>query len=77
MLFVTMMVYLATGLVTLEMLPMFSIVLPAMLVPTLFGTRLYKKINDAAFRKLVLVLLTGSGAALLTSSVPQLVERFT
>lgn len=77
MLFVTMVAYLATGIVTLEMLPMFAIVLPAMLVPTLLGTRLYKKINDASFRKLVLTLLTGSGAALLTSSVPRLVERFT
>lgn len=77
MLLVTMVAYLATGIVTLEMLPMFAVVLPAMLVPTLLGTRLYKKINDASFRKLVLALLTGSGVALLTSSVPRLLERFT
>lgn len=75
MLLVTMGAYLATGIVTSEMLPMFAIVLPAMLVPTLLGTRFYKKINDAAFRKIVLTLLTGSGAALLLSSVPYLMKR--
>jgi uncharacterized protein len=77
MLLVTMGTYLATGIVTSEMLPMFAIVLPAMLVPTYLGTRFYKKIDDATFRKIVLALLTGSGAALLISSVPRLVEGFT
>lgn len=72
MLFITMVAYLATGLVTVEMLPMFAIVLPAMLVPTFLGTRFYKKINDVTFRRIVLTLLTASGVALLTSSVPRL-----
>jgi uncharacterized membrane protein YfcA len=75
MLLVTMGAYLATGIVTSDMLPMFAIVLPAMLVPTFLGTRFYKKINDAMFRKIVLILLTGSGMTLLMSSVPRLVER--
>lgn len=74
MLLVTMGAYLATGIVTSEMLPMFAIVLPAMLVPTFIGTRIYKKINDVMFRKIVLILLTGSGMTLLMSSVPRLVE---
>ncbi len=76
MLLVTMGAYLATGIVTLEVLPMFAIVLPAMLLPTVLGTRFYKKINDVTFRKIVLTLLTASGIALLISSVPRLVERF-
>lgn len=76
MLLVTMAAYLATGIITSNMLPMFAIVLPAMLVPTWLGTRYYKKINDALFRKIVLTLLTGSGVALLISSVPRLLERF-
>lgn len=76
MLLVTMNTYLATGIVTSEMLPMFAIVLPAMVVPILLGTLFYKRINDATFRKIGLALLTGSGTALLISSVPQLVERF-
>ncbi|MFV9473444.1 sulfite exporter TauE/SafE family protein [Advenella sp. RU8] len=75
MLLVTMCTYLATGMITTEMLPLFAIVLPAMLIPTLLGTRFYTKINDVAFRKIILTLLTCSGIALLLSSVPSLLER--
>ncbi|GIZ51996.1 sulfite exporter TauE/SafE family protein [Noviherbaspirillum aridicola] len=69
---VTMAVYLSTGLVTREMLPMFAIVAPSMLIPSLLGARLYIGISEAAFRKLVLSLLTASGVALLASSLPKL-----
>jgi uncharacterized membrane protein YfcA len=75
MLAVTMGIYLATGVVTREMLPMFAVVAPAMLVPTLLGTRLYAGISDVAFRRLVLGLLTLSGAAMLAASVPRLLTR--
>ena len=40
MLAVTMLTYLGTGMITRDMLPMFAVVAPAMLVPTLLGTRL-------------------------------------
>ena len=66
MLAVTMGSYLASGVVTREMLPMFAVVAPAMLIPTLLGTRLYVGISEAAFRTIVLVLLTASGVALLS-----------
>lgn len=69
---VTMAVYLSTGLVTREMLPMFALVAPSMLIPSLLGARLYIGISGAAFRKLVLSLLTASGLALLASSLPRL-----
>lgn len=69
---VTMAVYLSTGLVTREMLPMFALVAPSMLIPSLLGARLYIGISEAAFRKLVLSLLTASGIALLASSLPRL-----
>lgn len=75
MLMVTMGVYVATGIVTREMLPMFAMVLPAMLVPTLLGTRFYRKVDAATFRTIVLTLLTGSGCALLASSVPRLLAQ--
>lgn len=75
-LLVTMAVYVATDIVTVEVLPMFAVVLPAMLVPTLLGTRLYKRINDVAVRRLVLALLTVSGIMLLVSSAPQLWHRY-
>ncbi|GKS74570.1 sulfite exporter TauE/SafE family protein [Acidovorax sp. SUPP950] len=75
MLLVTMGTYLGTGMVTRDMLPFFAIVAPAMLVPTLLGTRLYIGLSDVAFRQIVLGLLTASGVALLASSLPQLVAR--
>lgn len=72
MLAVTMATYLATGIVTRDMAPMFAVVAPAMLIPTLLGTRLYIGISEVAFRRLVLGLLTCSGLTLLASSVPRL-----
>jgi hypothetical protein len=72
---VTMAVYIGTGIVTRDMLPMFAIVAPAMLIPTLLGTRVYLGISDIMFRRIVLTLLTGSGLAMLASSVPQLLTR--
>lgn len=68
---VTMTTYLATGIVTRDMWPMFAIVAPAMLIPTLLGTRLYHGISDTAFRRIVLVLLTVSGIAMLGYSLPR------
>ncbi len=75
MLMVTMGTYLATGIVTRDMLPLFAIVAPAMLVPTLLGTRLYIGISEARFRQIVLGLLTVSGLTLLANAVPQLLAR--
>ncbi|MDX3933953.1 sulfite exporter TauE/SafE family protein [Stenotrophomonas sp.] len=72
MLLVTMGTYVGSGIVTREMLPMFAIVAPAMLIPTLLGTRLYIGISDLRFRQIVLSLLTVSGIALLASSLPAL-----
>jgi uncharacterized membrane protein YfcA len=72
---VTMGGYLATGIVTRQMLPMFAIVAPAMLLPTLLGTRLYIGISEARFRQIVLGLLTASGLALLSSALPALWGR--
>ena len=74
-LLVTMGTYLATGIVTRDMLPMFAIVAAAMLVPALLGARLYIGNSEARFRQIVLGLLTGSGVALLASAVPRLLER--
>jgi uncharacterized protein len=73
---VTMAAYLATGLVTVDLLPRLAIVAPAVLVPVLLGARLYIGLSELAFRRIVLGLLTASGVALLVSSVPKLVQRF-
>jgi uncharacterized membrane protein YfcA len=71
-LMVTMATYVSTGVVNREMLPMFAVVVPAMLIPSLLGARLYIGITEATFRKVVLGLLTASGVALLSSSLPKL-----
>lgn len=72
---VTMATYVGKGIVTRDMLPMFLVVAPAMLVPSLLGTRVYLGISEAAFRKIVLTLLTASGVVLLASSLPGLLGR--
>ncbi|HJE24159.1 MAG TPA: sulfite exporter TauE/SafE family protein [Methylorubrum populi] len=74
MLAVTFIVYLSSGLVTARMLPMIAVVLPSMLVPTLFGTRIYVGLSETGFRRLVLGLLTVSGIALLVSGLPGLLR---
>jgi len=67
--------YVGKGIVTRDMLPMFLVVAPAMLIPSLLGARVYLGISEAAFRKIVLTLLTASGLVLLVSSLPGLLAR--
>ena len=67
--------YLATGVVTREMLPLLAIVVPAILLPVLLGARLYVGVSEATFRRIVLGLLTASGVAMLASSAPKLLAR--
>lgn len=74
MLAVTMAGYVGKGLVTTEMVPKLMVVAPAMLVPALLGARLYLGISEAAFRRLVLTLLTLSGVAMLAASLPALLR---
>jgi uncharacterized membrane protein YfcA len=69
---VTFATYVGSGIITRKTLPMFAVVAPAMLIPTLLGMRLYLGISESTFRKIVLSLLTLSGVALLASSLPKL-----
>ena len=75
MLAVTFAAYLASGIVTRAMLPMIAVLLPAMLLPALIGMRVYIGISEAAFRRIVLWLLTASGVALLAAALPVLLNR--
>jgi uncharacterized protein len=68
---VTMGVYVGSGIATTEMLPVFAIVLPAMLLPWWLGSRVYIGISEVTFRRIVLGLLTLSGAGMLASSLPK------
>jgi hypothetical protein len=73
---VTFATYVTTGIATREMIPLFAIVAPAMLIPSLLGGRLYLGISETAFRKVILGLLTASGLAMLISAAPVLVGRW-
>ena len=75
MLLVTFATYAATGLVTREALPLLAIVVPAMLVPTLLGAKLYHGISEARFRQIVLGMLTLSGVAMLVVGLPRVLAR--
>ena len=57
----------ATGSIALNTVYLFLIGLPAVVVGTLAGFRLYGKIDDEKFRKIVLWLLLVAGAFLLES----------
>ncbi|MEI7432474.1 MAG: sulfite exporter TauE/SafE family protein [Betaproteobacteria bacterium] len=71
---VTMAAYLYTGVITREMLPMFAIVAPALLLPSLIGARIYIGLSEATFRRIVLSLLTCSGLAMIASALPSLLK---
>ena len=68
---VTMAAYLFTGAVTREMLPMFAVVIPTLLLPSLLGARIYTGLSEAAFRRIVLLLLTCSGLAMMAAALPR------
>jgi uncharacterized protein len=68
----TMASYVAAGLVTPPMWPLMAVVAPALLLPALLGMRVYVGISPEAFRRVVLGLLTASGAAMLAHTLPRL-----
>lgn len=70
---VTMAAYLATGAVTREMGPAFALVAPALVLPSLLGARIYVGLSEAAFRRIVLLLLSASGVMMVVSSLPKVI----
>ena len=62
---------LATGTIGGDAARLFLVVAPAMLVPTLLGMRVYGRISDVAFRRVVLVLLALAGLALCAAALPK------
>lgn len=65
----TMAVYIASGTVTRDMLPLFAVVVPALIVPSLLGARVYVGLSELAFRRVVLTLLTGAGVAMIVAAL--------
>ena len=68
----TMTIYVGLGVIGGEALRDFALIAPALLIPTLVGARLYRRLNPVAFTRLVLLLLLFSGIMLLVGSVPRL-----
>ena len=64
--------YLASGTISGEAARLFAVVLPAMLVPSLLGARLFHRFSDTGFRRVVLGLLAVSGAVLIATTLPKL-----
>jgi uncharacterized membrane protein YfcA len=71
----TLLGYLATGVVQASMALPIAVTAPAILITTLVGARVYVGISDLAFHRIVLSLLTASGVAMLAHSLPQLLKR--
>ena len=55
----------ARGAITADTIKLFVIGLPALFAGTWLGLKLYGRLNEAAFRKVVLVLLLVSGVVLI------------
>ncbi|MGB9396301.1 MAG: sulfite exporter TauE/SafE family protein [Pseudolabrys sp.] len=55
----------AAGAVTAETMKLYLLGLPCMLAGTWVGLKLYGRLNDAAFRKIILLLLLVSGSSLI------------
>ena len=73
---ITITTYLLVGSIPAASAWMFPIVAPAMLIPTILGIRLYARISDMAFRRVVLSLLFATGLALVAASAPQVIGRW-
>lgn len=71
-LFFTMAVWLGgTGMIDDATLRLFLIGLPAVLVGTWAGLKLYARLDDTGFRQVVLVLLLVAGLALIAPAIPR------
>lgn len=72
---VTLVVYLARGITTVSMWPLCAIAAAATVIPALFGTRIYIGLSEAAFRRLLLTVLSVAGLVLLMSSAPAALQH--
>jgi uncharacterized membrane protein YfcA len=51
------------------MLPLMVAVVPALIIPSLFGARVYVGLSQLAFRRVVLTLLTAAGVAMIVAGL--------
>jgi len=65
----TLVMYSVNGLISAETLVLFAWMMPSSLLFAWLGSRLYLRLSDHAFRRMLFVLLLASGVALLGSSL--------
>jgi uncharacterized membrane protein YfcA len=58
-----------TGAYTLETMKLYAFALPALMIGIWCGIKLYGKLDDAAFRRVILILLLASGVSLIFPTV--------
>jgi uncharacterized protein len=68
----TMTIYILTGTVPRAALPLFAVMVPAMLLPTFAGYQVYNRVSDDTFRRVILGLLALSGAVLILTSIAKI-----
>lgn len=73
-LLVTFLSYLISGGITAEVAPLLAITTPLVIISSLIGARLYKRLSDIHFKRIILSLLSVAGVLLLISSVPVLLR---
>ncbi len=66
---IALVTYWLNGTLTPTVGKVFALMFPAVIIPTLVGARLYKRINEVTFRRIVLGLLLLSGVVLLGSTL--------
>ncbi len=64
----TMAGHIASGNADARLLPSLAVVLPALLIPSVLGVRVYRGLSPQAFRRVVLLLLIASGGVLVAGS---------
>ena len=66
---VTFAAYVASGAVTADLLLPMAVVVPALIVPSLLGARVYVGLSELAFRRIVLTLLSAAGIAMVVAGL--------
>lgn len=61
--------YLLAGVVTAPMVPQLALVIPALILPSLLGARVYAGLSPLQFRRVVLGLLSLAGATMVASAL--------
>jgi uncharacterized protein len=68
----TMIAYASSGAITTDLVLLLAVTLPAMLIASRIGNRLYYRISDRAFSRIILGFLAASGVILIISSLVRL-----